>query len=228
MDHAGSPIVEPVRCFAAAHARHDWLLFVDPDERAPAGLAAALDEVVRGDETAGAVRLPWQFYFRGRALRGTVWGSENRTKRFVVHRGRCELRPLNHRSAAVREGYRELTLDRTAQSTVVHHWSKGFCDLLEKHVRYVRHEGEALYAEGHRFGLRLAVGRPVREMRRSLVDHGGWRLGWTGVVFSVFYGVYLAACAGSLLAYQWKRRRGADVNQDDQSSSTEHAWRQAA
>ena len=45
-DHPPSPIVEPVRMFAAERATHDWLLFVDPDERYPRALA---DDARRAD-----------------------------------------------------------------------------------------------------------------------------------------------------------------------------------
>ena len=161
-----------------------------------------LGRIVQHEQRIGAVRLPWQFYFKGRPLTGTIWGGKARAKRFLVHRDRCDIQKLNHRSAVVRDGYIEHTIERDDYNAVIHHWSPGFWDLLEKHIRYIRHEGEALYRDGYRINWRIAAARPWREFRRSLIDYDGWRAGLTGIALSLFYGVYTLACAGSLLAYQ--------------------------
>jgi glycosyltransferase involved in cell wall biosynthesis len=55
--HEPFPVVEPLRNVVAAHARHDWVLALDPDERVADELAVRLAEVVAGDDF-DAVEIP--------------------------------------------------------------------------------------------------------------------------------------------------------------------------
>src|SRR5581483_6595043 len=94
--HAWVPIAERARMELVGEASHDWLLFMDPDETMPSALAAELADLVpRLPEDVGVVDCPWQFYFRDRPLRGTVWGGISR-KRTLARRGGADLRPTVH------------------------------------------------------------------------------------------------------------------------------------
>jgi hypothetical protein len=186
---------------AAGHARNDWLLLVDPDERFPEALVGDIQAAMAAHPGAAAFRLPWQFYFKGRRLDGTVWGGPNRFKRFLVHRQRCELQPLNHRQAQVIEGG-EFTIAPTDDNHVYHDWSASYASLIERHFRYLSREGEGLYATGARFSPRRLFLVPAQGFKRSLVDHAGWRIGPRGVVLSAIYAGWLAGSAVSLLMHQ--------------------------
>lgn len=203
LTHPFTPIVEPARVVAASYARNDWLLLVDPDERFPEALVNDIAAALRtppGAE-AGAFRLPWQFYFKGEQLDGTVWGGPSRFKRFLVHRRRCELRPLSHRQAVVHTGG-EQTLLPTEHNHVYHDWSDSYASLIERHLRYISREGEGLFASGERFTPRRLLVEPVLGFKRSLVDFAGWRLGLRGLALSMIYGAWLAGSAISLLFHQ--------------------------
>ena len=212
--HPPSPIVEPVRCFAARHASYDWLLIVDPDERLSPALPDAIRQCIVSGRTIGAVRVPWRFHFKGEALTGTIWGKPNHSKRIVVHRRRCALQPINHRTSRLLEGFEEATVESAGDNDLVHDWSRSYIDLAAKHWRYAAWEGEALYASGHRFGVGMVTRRPLRELTRSLIDDRGWRCGVRGIILSTIYGLYIWACGWSLLMHQMRRARTTPGDQD--------------
>lgn len=200
--HPFSPIVEPVRCFAAQHVRHDWMLFVDPDEQVPATLVADLRRAILDNPKAGVVRLPWQFYFKGERLDGTVWGGPARSKRFLVHRRRSSLSPLVHAGSRVLPGFDEVTVAPAAGNHVRHYWMDSYAKLIEKHWRYACQEGRARHEAGKRFSWRGLLVEPIVDAYRCYRHYAGWRLGARGAALSLLYGAIRAAGEASLLAYQ--------------------------
>ncbi|MCX5661956.1 MAG: glycosyltransferase [Planctomycetota bacterium] len=205
LTHPLSPIVEPVRCFAAQRARNDWLLFVDPDERVPTTLVADLHRAIADHPRAGIVRLPWQFFFKGERLDGTVWGGPNRSKRFLVHRRRTALSPLVHAGSRTLEGFDEVTVAPAGGNHVQHFWMDSYAGLIEKHWRYAREEGKARHEAGKRFSLHGLLVEPIVDTYRCFRDYDGHRLGFRGAALSLLYGAIRAAGEASLLAYQMRR-----------------------
>jgi glycosyltransferase involved in cell wall biosynthesis len=110
IEHAWVPIAERARLELVDEAHHDWLLFLDPDEVLPATLAAQLSDLVPAlPSDVGVIDCPWQFYFRGKPLRGTFWGGVNR-KRTMARRGGAELRPTVHSGTSPLPGFRAQTV----------------------------------------------------------------------------------------------------------------------
>lgn len=208
LTHPFTPIVEPARVMAASYSRNDWLLLVDPDEQFPEGLVSDIAAMLRDPSgaAAGAIRLPWQFFFKGKRLDGTVWGGPNRFKRFLVHRQRCNLQPLSHRQVMIHTG-NELTITPTEHNHVHHDWSDSYRSLIERHLRYISREGEGLFACGERFSLRRLLVDPMSGFKRSMIDFAGWRLGLRGLMLSSIYAAWLAGSALSLLAHQLRAKK---------------------
>ena len=207
--HARVPVVEQVRAFAAAHARHDWLLFMDPDEVILPALAEQLQDVVARRAGAGSVEVPWQFYFRGKALHCCVWGQPGYSKQVLFHRERVELRPLVHRGYRLLEGFRAVTVERSGENYIQHYWIDSYRELFAKHRRYLTQEGPSRYAAGQRFSWgRLAL-YTVGALKMNLIDYDGWRCGFTGVFLSLFHGWYMCRSWLALRAYQRSRREAA-------------------
>jgi glycosyltransferase involved in cell wall biosynthesis len=203
--HDPSPIVEPVRAFAAAQASNDWLLFVDPDERYPHVLADDIAVALRRHANAGIIRLPMHYYFKRRRLTCTAWGKPVHFRPALVNRRRCEIRPLILRGFALRPGYDDVQVAPGEGNAIKHYWMDSYAQLIGKHVRYARQEGRALASEGGRFGVELAIARPLRELKRNLVDRGGLRGGVRGILLSLVYSGFLALSAMWLLLEQHRR-----------------------
>ena len=207
-----SPIVEPLRVEGSLIAKHDWCLFVDPDEQFPACMAERIRAVLAGCPDAASVRLPWQFYFKGRRLDGTVWGGRRRFKQFLVHRKRSRIVPLSLVSSEPLPGHPEIYMLPREENYVRHDWIDSYFQLFEKHLRYARKEGESRYERGVRFRWRQLILSPLRAARTSLVTFDGWRIGWRGVALSLFFGLFELAGQMSLGGYQWRQRhRGDDL-----------------
>ncbi len=202
LTHPASPIVEPVRCFAAQYARHDWLLFVDPDERYVQPLEKDIAGALADSAGVGIISLPMHYYFMGERLTCTVWGKPTHYRPALVHRRRCLIRPLILQGfALIGDATRREVFGRV-DNHIVHHWMDSYSQLIEKHLRYLPRQGEALYKTGKRFNTELALRQPLREFKRNLLDRGGLRGGLRGIILSVVYSLFLAGSAAALLLYQ--------------------------
>lgn len=196
------PIAEPTRVAASRLARNDWVLLVDPDEQVPVALSDDIRAALAEHPDAGAVSLPMWFYFKGKRLTGTVWGTLTHKLR-LIHRERCELLPLCNRISRLLPGERELRIEHDGENHMRHYWSDSYLDLLHKHfVRYSHTEAAAMVAQGKRFGLRTAVIDPFFEMKKTFKDFDGWRIGLRGWLLSAIYGGYCLAGGWLTLYYQ--------------------------
>lgn len=198
------PIAEPTRVAAARLARNEWVLLVDPDEVIPTGLRDDIQQSLLAHGDAGAFCLPMWFYFKGKRLDGTIWGTLT-FKRRLVHRHRCDLLPLCNRLTQMRSGYQEYRIEPRGDNHMRHYWSNSYLDLLYKHFcRYSHLEAAALVAQGRRFSLSLGLIAPLLELKRSLKDFDGWRMGLRGWLLSAIYFGYTVASHWLTLYYQWR------------------------
>ncbi len=184
------PIAEPTRVAAAKLARNDWVLLVDPDEVIPESLSDDIRKTLAEYPDAGAISLPMWFYFKGKRLTGTVWGTLTHKLR-LIHRDRCELLPLCNRISRLLPGEREVRIEHDNDNHMRHYWSDSYLDLLHKHfVRYAHTEAAAMVAQGKRFSLRTALIEPLAEFKKTFKDFDGWRIGLHGWILSAIYGGY--------------------------------------
>jgi glycosyltransferase involved in cell wall biosynthesis len=198
------PIAEPTRVAAAKLAAHDWVLLVDPDEEIPASLSKNICATLAENPDAGAISLPMWFYFKGKRLPGTVWGTLTYKQR-LIHRQRCDLLPLCNRITELKPGQRGIRIPHDGENHMRHYWSSSYLDLLHKHfVRYAHTEAAAMVAQGKRFSLRLGLIVPLVELKRTLKDFDGWRIGARGWLLSGIYFGYTLASNWLTLYYQWR------------------------
>jgi Glycosyl transferase family 2 len=191
--HRHVRIAEAARVTVAPDASHDLLLIIDPDEEVPPALAReilALAEHLPDD--VAAVDAPLQFHFRGRRLRGTVWGGPNR-RRMLARRSAVELTPTIWGGMRLHDGYRLLTLPFSEETAIVHHWSSGWRDLIAKHRRYLRQEAFDRAAAGHVTGWRKVLQTPIESFRESFFTKRGYLDGFTGLGLSLFWAGFRTA-----------------------------------
>jgi glycosyltransferase involved in cell wall biosynthesis len=209
LHHAWVPIAERARMELVEEAAHDWLLFMDPDEAMPPALAVQLTELVpRLEDDVGVVDCPWQFYFRDRPLRGTVWGGISR-KRTLARRGGAELRPTVHSGTKALPGYRVEVVDYTGDNAIAHYWAPGWRSLIAKHLRYLRLEGRDRKAQGFVTGAKDILRTPIPAFRESFVKREGYRDGIVGAGLSLLWAAYATGAKIALL--RELRRPGATV-----------------
>jgi glycosyltransferase involved in cell wall biosynthesis len=205
------PIAEPTRVAAAKLATHDWVLLVDPDEEIPLQLATDIRRALREHPDAGALCLPMWFYFKGKRLTGTVWGTLTH-KRRLIHRRRCTLLPLCNRLNQLDEGYADVVIPHDGDNHMLHFWSDSYMNLLWKHLRRYSHlEAAAMVARGERFTWRKGLIHPLVDLYKCLRHFDGWRIGPRGWILSAINFGYVAASHWLML---WYQRRPARLQQD--------------
>lgn len=201
MSHERVPVVEEIREEAVSYARNDWVVLLDPDEVLPHGVEKDLRLLIMQDPHLGMISLPWQFYFCGTPIRCTIWGTAN-SKGVIRHRRRNEFSPHIHRGIRVLDGFTTMHLAAGSDCAIKHYWVDSIRQMVGKHLRYIKREGEARYKLGERFHW----SRLVREMKNALLqnlfDYHGLRGGAIGIFLSLFYTWYVGMSLLSLRSYE--------------------------
>jgi glycosyltransferase involved in cell wall biosynthesis len=202
--HERVPVVEQIRKWSLDKVKHDWLLFIDPDERIDAVLAQELRLllVTLADDVA-AISVPWQFYYAQKRLKGTFWGSRDAMKTVLVHRRRVVVPGEVHRGYTFDEQrFRKVSVPRKGDNLLHHYWMSNYAQLLEKHRRYLGREGEAKYQLGWRYRATRQYKHFLTAFYDSFIIYQGWRDGLTGLGLSLFYAWYNFKIWGSLKQYE--------------------------
>jgi glycosyltransferase involved in cell wall biosynthesis len=191
--------VERAREGVTDEARHDWLLFTDPDEELPAPLAAEVEELLPSlPDDVALVFAPIRYRFAGRLLRGTVWGGV-RERRLLVHRRRANLATTIYAGTWLGSEYRSLTLPFDGGNAIDHFWVDGYRDFVAKHRRYIAVSAEDRGANGEIAGLRSIALMPWRSFGESFVAKRGYRDGLRGVALSLLWAWYKTSAERALL-----------------------------
>lgn len=202
VDHSRVSVVEEIYPVAIAAAANDWILTTDPDERVPAALLAELEALLPAiDADVGLIYAPLRYFFRGRALTGTVWGGERR-RRLLLHRERVNVQPNVHAGIRLRPGFRAFEIAATPDNVVLHYWADGWTALLEKHRRYLTVEGSGRHRHGQRTRWREIVATPIVSFYDSYVRNRGYRDGLVGIALSLFWAWYSTRALAELRLYQ--------------------------
>jgi glycosyltransferase involved in cell wall biosynthesis len=198
------PIAEIVRKEYLSICRHDWILYVDPDECCPDALADVVAPYLSQDDV-GIIKLPWEFYFKDKPLHGTVWGGKN-YKVFLINKNRVLLNDHVHRGFSLLPNNREILIPWEQPYVVKHFWMDTYKGLFSKHLRYIRSEGRSRFLNGERFDLQLLA----RETYLAFVRHTNKAVlkdGFVGIFLLFFYPAYIFFSILSLGLYQLQNSR---------------------
>lgn len=173
------------RTAALALAAHDWVLFLDADERlTPAGRAEIRQTLAAaGDETAG-YWIPRHNYFFGRRVRGGGWWPDEQLRLFRRDRARYD---------PAREVHEVVLLDGPAghlQEPLVHRNYDTWGEFRAKQRAYARRHARDLAARGVRARPWTYATMPLREFRRRYLTLGAWRDGRLGLALSAALAYY--------------------------------------
>ena len=174
---------------AARHARREWILFLDADERLSPALAAEIAQAVAAD-TVAAYDMPRVNLFWGKPVRLL---GEDRQRRLVRRgRGCFEGRAL-HQPMHVDGPIGHLTMP------LVHENVRRCGDLARRFRRDVPIQAAALAAPP---GLGEACRIPLRMFRYYYCTNAAWRDGPRGLAVAFAYALYHGAIAAAGL---WRR-----------------------
>ena len=205
LTHERPPYPNLPRQHGIRHASHGWIVTIDPDEDFPTHELPKIEALIRSTPDLAGVRLPWQFYFRGRPLTTTHWGNPNNKKMTIVHRDRIRTTPYVHQEYELGAGVH--TFKRGQIDPVKHYWMRSWAECLDKHRRYAGREGEKRYHAGRRFtwpgmaaGLAEAAWRDLVKFRAVTSP--------TGLMLTGFHQWYEAKSWLNLRQFQRTQRPG--------------------
>ena len=190
LHHERVPIRNRPLHFGMAQAQNDWIVSIDPDEVFPKEDVETIERVILENEDIAGVRVPWQFYFRGKELNCTVWGRADATKCSVVNRDRIEKSEFVHKEfMSDQDIYR---LSKSNVKPIKHYWMSSYGQLFEKTWRYIKFEGKRqAVSEGRHFSWYLMLRHTASALKKNLFDHRGLYGGFTGIFLSFFHTWYV-------------------------------------
>ncbi len=168
---------------ALEHAKHDWVFFLDADERATKKLKLKLKEVINKKMKFSAYALPRENYFLGkRVSHGGSWPDYVirlfYKPDFIQWEGKLHEQPkfkgrLKHLKTPLRHyTHRDLTL------------------MLKKTTKWTKSEAKLLYQSGHPPVVWWRILRMmITKFCQRVIKQGAWKdgtVGWINAIFEVF------------------------------------------
>lgn len=209
--HEWVPVVEYVRGFAADQARHDWVMFMDPDQMFPTAALPTIEKLIADHPRVGVIGIPMQNYFKGRPLHHGRWGGLASAHPTVLHRRRVNFSSAVHRGIVAAEGYETHRLPAHPEHVITHYWSDSWRALLAKAQRYLREEGPARYSKGERISTWMRLRNSARMLWQSLITKRGFLDGRDGVGLCLLAAYYQWQSDASLARYQRAQARPAQT-----------------
>ncbi len=186
---------------ALAAARHDWVFFVDADERASAEVGREVRAAIgkEGAERPVLFWIPRKNYIFGKWIRHTGWFPDYQPRLLRRDKARFDPdRPVHELVLADGpEGF--------LKQPLIHYNYETVAQFRRKQLAYTHIEAEMMFREGIRPRLRGFLGQPAREFYRRFVSLQGYRDGGHGLVLSLLMGYY-AFVRQRMLAEMWAQR----------------------
>ena len=203
------PVVELLHMDVARQTRHPWIVFLDPDEVMPLNVADILRRIITENSSVGMIRMPWRFYFKGKPIRGTIWGGE-KYKAVVFHRDRNRFLPDVHHGSELLPGFSEFAVPWSEDLAIKHFWVDSLHEMISKHFRYIKQEGPSRFRREQRFSLLALLIDSFKALKDNLFLHEGKKAGLLGIGLSAFYAAYVVSSHLSLGWFQYGRKGRID------------------
>lgn len=172
------PIVEPLRNEIAAAARGDWILALDPDERASPGLAQALRELA-GRDDLDAIVIPRMNYDLGYPPSNPVQRYEPQLR--MYRRERVQWPDIPNTLPAVPEG-RKFYLPQRDDLVILHDRSRNVPEILERSIRYAPAQAQSMLDQGQRFSAKAMFQALAAQVDKEFFRGQAWKDGVPGVL----------------------------------------------
>ncbi len=164
--------------FAAAQARHDWILSIDADERVSAELAGEIAGWKRRDPPAGAaMSMPRRAYYLGRWIHHSGWYPDRKIRLY-------DRRFARWTGDFVHEA---MEVDGKAgrfDGDLLHFPYPAWQDHVERVDRYTRLAADAARKAGRRANPLRLLGGPPLFFLKTLIVQAGILDGWRGVAIA--------------------------------------------
>jgi len=203
--HDRVPVVEIIHAELLPICKCDWMLITDPDEVVDIFLKNQLIEIAANNPSdIGIVTAPWLFYFKKHPLKGTLWGGNN-SRVILINKNRVEFSAHVHRGRNLKPGFKLYNIEKEGDNIIHHYWMTSYAQLFEKHRRYIKREGESMYANGYRASFLGLLKAPLSGFKECFFTKKGYKDGLVGFNLSIFWAWYKTSAYLSLRSYERKQ-----------------------
>lgn len=130
------------RNFALSKANHEWILFLDADERLTKPLKKEILNTVKKKETADAYFFYRKFMFKGKPLHFSGWQTDKNIKLFKKSKAEYTAERLVHEVLKVQGSKSSM------KSKLIHYSYSNYESYKKKMVNYARLKAKELHEKG--------------------------------------------------------------------------------
>ncbi len=219
-EYAGASIIhhprvlncEWIHAKFANTTKYEWLIILDPDEVVDRTLANQVIEIFDQGGFAKdicALKVPWKFYFKNKPLLGTPWGGEN-SRIFIANKMRFTFTSDIHLGRKPMQGFRIEEIKSDGSNCIHHFWMRDTKMLFEKHLRYLKNEGEARFNNEERSSIVKILYTPIKQFHFSFIRKKGYKNLISGFLLSIFWAWYQTAACLKVLQFQNSKKIEAE------------------
>ncbi|MBI5358756.1 glycosyltransferase [Candidatus Amesbacteria bacterium] len=177
--HEHTGIVEPIRAFAIAKAKGEWILLLDADEEVLQDLAEKIKETIVGG--VDFVRIPRKNLIFGKWIKSDHWWPD-----YVYRLFKKDALTWDNaiHSVPFTRG-KGLDLEAKEQFSIIHHHYNSIFEYVDKINRYTDHQKSIVLEKGYRFTKVDLISKPIEEFIRQYFVRHGYRDGIHGLALSL-------------------------------------------
>jgi len=170
--------------FGMEQAKHDWLLWLDADERVLPELAEEIQHAVQYNSSHAAFSVARRAYFLGKRIKHSGWYPGRVPRLFHRHRAKFN-------SATVHEGLEINGTVGELKNDLLHFTDPNIFHYFEKYNRYTTLAADELFIKGKRSRLSDLLIRPFWQFIRMYVIRLGFLDGVHGLLLALFSSSYV-------------------------------------
>lgn len=202
------PAVEKIHSELKKYTQAEWVLIIDPDEVIDPELCLQLTKELNNSDLSnnvGAIEVPEVYYFKGKQLKGGIWGG-TKYRTLIVNQQGFNFTNSVHSGRHLKPGFVSHRLVQAGNNLIHHYWSNSYMQLIRKHNRYLKMEGPVRFANGQRIQEIELPGVPVNEFKSAYFTLEGKRDGFRGLLLAALWGWYQWEASKALYREQLKSK----------------------
>ncbi|MDP1743360.1 MAG: glycosyltransferase family 2 protein [Candidatus Amesbacteria bacterium] len=172
--HEHTGIVEPIRAFAIAKAKNEWILLLDADEEISADLADKIKKII-ADNKLDYIRIPRKNLIFGKWIKSDHWWPDYVYRLFKKN----SLTWDNAIHSVPFTRGKGLDLAPEEKFSIIHHHYNSIFEYVDKINRYTDHQ------KVYRFTASDLITKPFDEFIRQYFARHGYRDGIHGLSLSL-------------------------------------------
>ncbi len=170
------------RNWSAAQAKHEWVLYLDADERVTPGLQQEIDAILPST-THVAFSIPFRTYIGTYWVNHSGWYPGSKTRMVRKSRFRYEEAKVHPRV------FYDGTCGHLAKD-IIHYGYPDLAHFLASLNRQTSLEAQKWVDTGRKMSMPMGFWRTIDRFFRSYIGRRGWKGGFMGFVIAYFASLY--------------------------------------